>query len=62
MALKDVKETFVALTLDKPRNLKFDLNAFALLEDTYGTMNAVRRAENRLHEDHALAFVGRPLA
>ena len=38
MALRDVKEIAVPLELDKPRTLKFDLNAFAELEDKYGNM------------------------
>lgn len=38
MALKDVKTVAVPLTLDKPRSLVFDLNAFAELEDVYGSM------------------------
>ena len=38
MALRDVKEITVPLELDKPRTLKFDLNAFAELEEKYGNM------------------------
>jgi len=38
MALRDVKPIAVSLTLDKPRTLKFDLNAFAELEEIYGSM------------------------
>ena len=38
MALRDVKEIAIPLSLDKPRTVKFDLNAFAELEDKYGSM------------------------
>jgi predicted homoserine dehydrogenase-like protein len=38
MALHDVKSVAVPLTLDKPRTLKYDLNAFAELEEIYGSM------------------------
>lgn len=41
MALRDVKPTAVPVILDKPRHLIFDLNAFAELEDTYGSMDKV---------------------
>ena len=36
--LRDVKPVIVSLALDKERTLKFDLNAFAELEDVYGSM------------------------
>lgn len=38
MALRDIKPVSVTLELDIPRTLVFDLNAFAELEDKYGTM------------------------
>lgn len=38
MALRDVKEIAVPLQLDRPRTLKFDLNAFSELEEKYGNM------------------------
>ena len=38
MALRDVKPIAIPLALDKPRTLKFDLNAFAELEEVYGSM------------------------
>lgn len=38
MALKDVREIAVSVELDKPRTILFDLNAFAELEDVYGSM------------------------
>jgi len=37
-SLKDVKPVTVSLVLDKERTIKYDLNAFAELEDTYGSM------------------------
>lgn len=40
MALKDIREVSVPLLLDRERTLKFDLNAFALLEERYGNMEA----------------------
>lgn len=44
MALRDVKPTPVTLNLDQPRSLVFDLNAFAALEDVYGSMDAAFKA------------------
>ncbi len=44
MALRDVKEMAVSLVLDKPRTIKFDLNAFAVLEDKYGSMEKAFQA------------------
>lgn len=44
MALRDVRPTSVTLNLDKPRSLVFDLNAFAALEDVYGSMDAAFKA------------------
>ena len=41
MALRDVKSVVVPLLLDKPRTIKFDLNAFAELEEKYGSMEKV---------------------
>ena len=41
MALKDVKTVAVPMELDKTRHLVFDLNAFAELEDKYGSMEKV---------------------
>ena len=38
MALHDVKPVTVSLTLDKERALKYDLNAFAEIEEVYGSM------------------------
>lgn len=45
MNLQDVKRTTeFALNLDKPRTIKFDLNAFALLEEEYGSIGAAMEA------------------
>jgi hypothetical protein len=38
-ALRDVKPITVSITLDKPRTLRYDLNAFAELEEIYGSMD-----------------------
>ena len=38
MALHDVKPVTVSLTLDIERTLKYDLNAFAEIEEVYGSM------------------------
>ena len=38
MALRDVKEISVPVHLDRPRTIKFDLNAFSELEEKYGNM------------------------
>lgn len=37
--LKDIKIKTITLNLDKERRLKFDLNAFAELQDKYGGLN-----------------------
>jgi hypothetical protein len=39
MALQDIKPVTVSVELDKPRTLKYDLNAFAELEEIYGSMD-----------------------
>ena len=68
MALRDVKSIVVPLVLDKPRTIKFDLNAFAELEEKYGSMekafSAMRSGSIKaartllwaglLHEDESL--------
>ena len=38
MALYDIREVRIPIELDKPRTLLFDLNAFAELEDKYGSL------------------------
>jgi hypothetical protein len=42
--VKDVRIKTVAINLDKERFLKFDLNAFAELEDTYGNIDDAMKA------------------
>ena len=68
MALKDIREITVPIELDRPRGLKFDLNAFAELEDKFGSMDAAFHAMQKgslkaartllwaglLHEDETL--------
>ena len=68
MALKDIREITVPIELDRPRGLKFDLNAFAELEDKFGSMDAAFQAMQKgslkaartllwaglLHEDETL--------
>ena len=68
MALQDIREIAVPITLDKPRTLRFDLNAFAELEEKFGSMDAAFHAMQKgslkaarsllwaglLHEDETL--------
>ena len=68
MALNDIREITVPIELDRPRGLKFDLNAFAELEDKFGSMDAAFQAMQKgslkaartllwaglLHEDETL--------
>ena len=68
MALRDIREITVPLELDRLRSLKFDLNAFAELEDKFGSMDAAFQAMQKgslkaartllwaglLHEDETL--------
>ena len=39
MALKDIREVRIPIELDKSRTLLFDLNAFAELEDKFGSLD-----------------------
>ena len=39
MALKDIREVHIPIELDKSRTLLFDLNAFAELEDKFGSLD-----------------------
>ncbi len=39
MALHDIREVRIPIELDKPRTLLFDLNAFAELEDKFGSLD-----------------------
>ena len=39
MALHDIREVRIPIELDKPRTLLFDLNAFAELEERFGSMD-----------------------
>ena len=39
MALHDIREVHIPIELDKPRTLLFDLNAFAELEERFGSMD-----------------------
>ena len=41
MALHDIREVRIPIELDKPRTLLFDLNAFAELEDKFGSLMSV---------------------
>ena len=40
MALHDIREVSVTVQLDRPREIRYDLNAFAELEDRFGSMEA----------------------
>lgn len=42
--VKDVRIKMVPIVLDKERNLKFDLNAFAELEEIYGSIDDAMEA------------------
>lgn len=44
MSVQDIKIKKIPITLDKPRNLVFDLNAFCELEDRFGDINAAFQA------------------
>ena len=44
MNAKDVRTKKVQIHLDKPRTIKFDLNAFCELEEAYGTMDKAMAA------------------
>ena len=39
MALKDIRNGSVPITLDKPRHIRFDLNALVEIEEAYGSMD-----------------------
>ena len=39
MAMHDIREVRIPIELDKPRVLLFDLNAFAELEDKFGSLD-----------------------
>jgi len=66
----DVRAKLIPIQLDKERHLKFDLNAFAALEDVYGDINAAFEAMQRgsvkairamlwaglIHEDETLTI------
>jgi len=68
MSLHDIREVAVPLMLDHPRTLRFDLNAFAILEERFGNMEAAFHEMQRgsmkaartllwaglLHEDESL--------
>jgi len=43
----DVRAKLIPIQLDKERHLKFDLNAFAELEDIYGDINTAFEAMQR---------------
>ncbi len=51
MALHDIREVRIPIELDKPRTLLFDLNAFAELEDKFGSLLLWA---GLLHEDENL--------
>jgi hypothetical protein len=68
MALRDIREMTVPIELDKPRSLKYDLNAFSELEEKFGSMDTAFQAMQKgsmkaartllwaglLHEDETL--------
>ncbi len=68
MALRDIREMTVPIELDRPRSLKYDLNAFAELEEKFGSMDVAFQAMQKgsmkaartllwaglLHEDETL--------
>lgn len=60
MALQDVREIAVPIMLDKPRTLRFDLNAFAELEEKFGSMDAAFKAMKKgsLKAARALLWAG----
>ena len=68
MALRDIREMTVPIELDRPRSLKYDLNAFSELEEKFGSMDTAFKAMQKgsmkaartllwaglLHEDETL--------
>ena len=42
--VRDIRAKLIPIQLDKERHLKFDLNAFAELEDIYGDINTAFEA------------------
>jgi hypothetical protein len=70
MSVNDIKAKLISIMLDKERHLKFDLNAFAELEEIYGdfqvAMNAMQNRSIKairamlwaglIHEDEKLTI------
>ena len=52
MALHDIREVRIPIELDKPRTLLFDLNAFAELEDKFGSLD---QAFQKMQQDSVKA-------
>ena len=52
MALHDIREVRIPIELDKPRVLLFDLNAFAELEDKFGSLD---QAVQKMQQDSVKA-------
>jgi hypothetical protein len=59
---KEIKVKSVPIVLDKPRTLKFDLNAFIELEDLYGSIEAALEAmqsgKNQIKAIRAVLWAG----
>ena len=58
--LDNVKEKRVAITLDKPRYIKFGFEAFALLEEKFGTLEQAMSAleEGKLNTLKTILWAG----
>lgn len=68
--LRDIRTKLIPIQLDKERHLKFDLNAFAELEELYGDINTAFEAMQKrsikairamlwcglIHEDKSLTL------
>ncbi len=59
---REIKVKSVPIVLDKPRTLKFDLNAFIELEDLYGsiedTLREMQEGKNKIKAIRAVLWAG----
>ena len=58
--LTAIKEKQIVVLLDKPRTLRYDLNAYAELEEKYGTVEAAMKAlqEGSIRSIRTLLWAG----
>ena len=59
---REIKVSEVPIVLDKPRKLKFDLNAFIELEDLYGSiedaLKEMQEGKNKIKAIRAVLWAG----